>query len=112
MNVTTFNPDINVPIWIYFVVAISITAASIFLVWYWGWLQKTGPRMAQAARASMTKAVLRLRVDPIPKGAVARTLAMGGGVATAVGRANLEGGGGRGPNDELMNRNVYGERGE
>ncbi|KAF8862924.1 hypothetical protein BDZ45DRAFT_574236, partial [Acephala macrosclerotiorum] len=40
MNVTQLNPNplVNIPLWMYFAIALPITAASMLLVWYWGWL--------------------------------------------------------------------------
>jgi hypothetical protein len=41
MNVTQLNPNplVNIPLWLYFATALPITAASMLLVWHWGWLK-------------------------------------------------------------------------
>jgi hypothetical protein len=40
MNVTQLNPNplVNIPLWLYFAIALPITVASMLLVWYGQWI--------------------------------------------------------------------------
>lgn len=105
MNVTTFNPEIKVPIWIYFVVALPVTAASMSLVWYYTWLRQTLPTMIRRTshwRPYWLSRVFRRRV---PAGAVAKGLVGAGGIISAPGRPRRHA---RTTHDELMNVEALG----
>ncbi|PVH86826.1 hypothetical protein DL98DRAFT_406303 [Cadophora sp. DSE1049] len=109
MNVKTFDPDINVPIWSFFAIALPATALSMVLVWYWNSILRAGPLIRDAFVTLIKRLVERFRISPIPRGGVAKGLALGGGTSIAVGRPFL-------PtthrmNDEMMNMRAYEEAG-
>jgi hypothetical protein len=88
MNVTQFDPSISVQIWIYFVVALPVTAASMFLVWNWQWLlERVAFKQRQPSWYS--------RVWPKQAPSISRGVAMAGGMVAAVQAKPMAHGGGK-----------------
>lgn len=106
MNVTTFNPQINVPIWTYFAAAIPITIGSMVLVWYWTWVREVGPQLVRMTKQVKLYWQAKIRGEAVPKSAVMKGLVQVGGVFAAQGRPQLE----DRINDELMNPSALEER--
>ncbi|CZS97995.1 uncharacterized protein RAG0_06887 [Rhynchosporium agropyri] len=87
MNVKTFNPDIDVPVWSFFATALPITALSVALVWYWDWISRAAPMVRNSLHAFIMKWVRRLGVVSVLKllkGSVAKGFALAGATSLAV----------------------------